>query len=117
MPIIDPDRFLSELHKLYERNKTSGTVYLTMKRTDMKRKFKSKKKEDEESENHEYVCLVRATDGKRKISATLTPKDFVRFHQGYSTVLKANLDALKKREREKKKKTKPQATTPTTSSK
>ena len=31
---FEPDKFLTELHKLYERNKDKGTVYLTMKRSE-----------------------------------------------------------------------------------
>ena len=31
---LEIDRFLTELHKLYERNKTKGTVWVTMKRSE-----------------------------------------------------------------------------------
>lgn len=31
---VDPDKFLTELNKLFERNKEKGSVYLTMKRSE-----------------------------------------------------------------------------------
>jgi hypothetical protein len=31
--LYDTDKFLTELAKMYERNQTSGTVWLTMKRS------------------------------------------------------------------------------------
>lgn len=52
----------------------------------------------------EYRCLVRATDGKKTISTSLSAKDHQRFQASYSTVLKAHMNALKKRERKDKKK-------------
>lgn len=33
MMLYDTDKFLTELAKMYERNQTSGTVWLTMKRS------------------------------------------------------------------------------------
>lgn len=91
---VDVDRFLTELHKLYERNKEKGTVWVTMKRTNEKPR-KSKK----DYSHLEMKCLVRATDGKRKLSTVLVSKDLARFQDSYSTILKAHTDALKKRER------------------
>jgi hypothetical protein len=39
----------------------------------------------------EYKCLVRATDGKRKLSATLNGKELVKFQASYGTILKVSL--------------------------
>ncbi|KAJ7564938.1 hypothetical protein O6H91_02G040500 [Diphasiastrum complanatum] len=79
-----------------------------MKRTNLKPKVKKKKDDATGSENVvaeplEYRCLVRATDGKKKFSALLSAKDHQRFQMAYSTVLKAHMDALKKREKKDKK--------------
>ncbi|KAK9205806.1 hypothetical protein WN943_016076 [Citrus x changshan-huyou] len=82
----------------------------------------------------EYRCLIRATDGKQKISTTMKffrylsslvmeslnqekvvlgipdfvekvgAKDHQRFQASYATLLKAHMAALKKRERKDKKK-------------
>ena len=35
--ILENDSFLTELTKMYERNKTTGTVWVTLKRSCMKR--------------------------------------------------------------------------------
>lgn len=114
--LLETDKFLNELGKLYERNKTSGTVYITMKRSNMKPKPKSKGKGKEKMEldmsitGEDFACLIRATDGKKTISAVVDAKDHMRFQASYTVLLKAHMDALKKREREKKKKATPKAT-------
>lgn len=51
----------------------------------------------------ELRCLVRATDGKRRISTALAPRELPRFREEYATILRAHTDALKKRERRAKK--------------
>lgn len=53
----------------------------------------------------EYKCLVRATDGrKKKISTVVSGKELVKFQDSFDTILKANMDNLKKRERKKARK-------------
>eukprot|EP01018_Ginkgo_biloba_P012829 Gb_00267 [translate_table: standard] len=47
--------------------------------------------------------LVRATDGKKVINTMLSAKNHQRFQAAYATVLKAHMDALKKRERKDRK--------------
>ena len=37
-----------------------------------------------------YGCLVRATDGKKKVSTLLGPKDVLRFQDAYDTILKVS---------------------------
>lgn len=93
---FEPDKFLTELHKLYERNKDTGTVYLTMKRTNEKPR---KSKQDHSA--LPLKCLLRATDGKRKISTIISGKELPRFQDAYTTILRAHTDSLKKRERVK----------------
>ncbi|BBN11522.1 signal recognition particle subunit SRP14 [Marchantia polymorpha subsp. ruderalis] len=107
MVLLDADPFLNELTKLYEHNRDSGTVWVTLKRSTLKPHAKRKDEDSAES----YRCLVRATDGKKKISASLTLKDHHRFQMAYATVLKAHMDALKKREKKDKKEKKPAAVT------
>ena len=36
----------------------------------------------------EYKCLVRATDGKKKVSTILAGKELARFTDSYDTILK-----------------------------
>jgi signal recognition particle subunit SRP14 len=94
----EADTFLNELHKLFERKKKGGTVWVTMKRTNMKPR-KTKKEY-----TNEYKCLLRATDGKRKISTELSASEYLKFQASYGLILRAQMDALKKREKVKTKK-------------
>ncbi|MQL83669.1 hypothetical protein Taro_016166, partial [Colocasia esculenta] len=106
IPIEGPrhDPFLNELTSMYERNRDKGSVWVTLKRSSLKCKAK-KNKMQTAGETIEYRCLVRATDGKRTISTSLSAKDHQRFQASYSTILKAHMDSLKKRERKDKKRT------------
>ncbi|CAK0787488.1 hypothetical protein CVIRNUC_010708 [Coccomyxa viridis] len=98
MVLVDTGRFLNELGRLFEKAKAKDSVSITLKRSNLKPR-KSKKSH----EGLPYVCLVRATDGKRKISTTVTAKDYSRFQESYATILKAHMDALKRREKTKAK--------------
>lgn len=100
---LDPDPFLNELTKLYEQHREKGSVWVTLKRAPVDWKKKRKAARESQDETIEYRCLVRATDGKRNISAMLSAKDHQRFQMAYATVLKAHMDALKKREKKDKK--------------
>ncbi|KAI5064156.1 hypothetical protein GOP47_0020826 [Adiantum capillus-veneris] len=100
---LDPDPFLNELTKLYEQHRDKGTVWVTLKRVHLDWKRKRKATVESEDETVDYRCLVRATDGKKNISAMLSAKDHQRFQMAYATVLKAHMDALKKREKKDKK--------------
>lgn len=95
----EADTFLNELHKLFERKKKGGTVWVTMKRTNMKPRSSKKKTGTEE-----YKCLLRATDGKRKITTAVSPSEYLKFQASYGLILRAQMDALKKREKVKTKK-------------
>ncbi|KAG2495632.1 hypothetical protein HYH03_006232 [Edaphochlamys debaryana] len=96
MVLLEPDPFLSELHKMYERNK-ERTVWVTMKRTNMKPR-KARKPDPKRP----YVCLIRANDGKRHISTTVTPTNYAKFSQSMLVIMKgAMADTLKKKEKPK----------------
>eukprot|EP00887_Chlorella_sp_A99_P001824 scaffold19.g1824.t1 len=94
MVLLDNGKFLTELHRLFESHKDKGTVFVTMKRTNLK----PRRGKNDYSE-HPYVCLVRATDGKRKLSTSVAGKDVARFHDSYTTIMRAHMDTLRKRER------------------
>ena len=130
---VEPDKFLTELNKLFERTKDKGTVFLTMKRSksiDIVHHIitshvvtltishhsrsssplfrtttatQKPKRSKVEPTADDYKCLVRATDGKRKVSTVLAGKDLGRFQDSYQTILKAHMDSLKKRDRRQKK--------------
>ncbi|KAL9431881.1 hypothetical protein AB3S75_026977 [Citrus x aurantiifolia] len=103
MGLLQPDPFLNELTSMFERNRDKGSVWVTFKRSSMKSKSQ-KNKMATAGEPVEYRCLIRATDGKKKISTTVGAKDHQRFQASYATLLKAHMAALKKRERKDKKK-------------
>ncbi|OVA03151.1 Signal recognition particle [Macleaya cordata] len=88
---------------MYEHSTEKGSVWVTLKRSSMKSKLKRDKMVSA-GEAIEYRCLVRATDGKKTISTSISAKDQQRFQASYATVLKAHMHALKKRERKDKKK-------------
>lgn len=98
MVLLDNGGFLTQLHRLYEEKKTSemGTVWVTMKRTNMKPR-KGKK----DYSGLEYRCLVRATDGNRKLSTVVQDSELARFQESYTTIMRAHMDSLKKRDRTK----------------
>ena len=97
MVLLESDGFLNELIKMYERNQQKGTVWVTMKRTNMKAK-KSKKPENQQLE---YKCLIRANDGKRHISAVVGQSQYAKFSQSVIVIMKAHMDSLKKKEKSK----------------
>ncbi len=116
MPRLDNDPFLNELTKLYERNKKSGSVWITMKRSNLKptpipqappkpgAKKGAKKpfQRPPAKEAEPYQCLVRATDGKRNISTGVLAADHAKFQASFALVLRAHMDALKRRVKPKK---------------
>ncbi|KAF8393849.1 hypothetical protein HHK36_020047 [Tetracentron sinense] len=103
MVLLQPDPFLNELTSMYERTMEKGSVWVTLKRSSMKSKVK-RNKMTTAGDAIEYRCLVRATDGKKTISTSVSAKDHQRFQASYATILKAHMHALKKRERKDRKK-------------
>ncbi|KAG3294760.1 SRP14-like [Ictidomys tridecemlineatus] len=49
-------------------------------------------------------CLLRATDGKKKISTVVSSKEVNKFQMAYSNLWRANMDGLKKRDKKSKSK-------------
>ena len=95
----DPDGFLTQLTRILEKNRSGGTIYVTMKRY-----AGTEGKKGLPVEPADCRCLVRATNGKQKISTMLAAKDHRRFAQSYGNIMKVSLDALKKKERKRDKK-------------
>ncbi|KAL5009209.1 hypothetical protein ScPMuIL_014790 [Solemya velum] len=97
MVLLENDTFLTELTKLFQKSKTTGSLNLTMKRYDGKTKPKSQK--TNQPDTNEYKCLVRATLGTRKLSTVVFQKDVNKFQLAYSSLIKANMDGLKKKDK------------------
>ncbi|CEP14606.1 hypothetical protein [Parasitella parasitica] len=106
--------FTVELGQFYEKSKTAGTVSVTMKRMTATRLVKASKVKKEmpkgggtvvastENDSVEYPCLIRAVYRKNKISTIIAPDDFDKFQNAYSTIIRAYMDSLKKKDRSKK---------------
>ncbi|XP_064383488.1 signal recognition particle 14 kDa protein-like [Halichondria panicea] len=114
MVLLDNDTFLTGLTKLFQSTKVSGSVFFTMKKYNGRTKPVPRKKSASKAsggsprkglgvasspEPEENLCLIRATDGKKKISTVVHAKDVTRFQLAYATLLKTNLDGLKKRDK------------------
>jgi signal recognition particle subunit SRP14 len=97
MVLLQPDPFLNELHKMYERQKTSGTIYVTIKRSSLKPR-RSKTPVPPEA----YQCLVRASDGKKHVSTVVPASQHVKFASSMNVIMKAHMEALKQSRKEKK---------------
>ena len=115
MVLLDPDTFLTELGKLFTKQRTTGSVVVTLKKyngqtkpTPKPRKGKAAKKEGEKehAQPDEHLCLIRAKFGKKKISTNVTSKDVTKFQINMATVMRANCTALKRKEKLKKEKKK-----------
>ncbi|KAI8334475.1 signal recognition particle, SRP9/SRP14 subunit [Blakeslea trispora] len=112
MKDLDPLTFTVELGQFYEKSKTAGTVAVTMKRMTETRLLKASKVKKEmpkggaavieNKDETQYPCLVRAVYRKNKISTIIAPEDFDRFQNAYSTIIRAYMDTLKKKDRSKK---------------
>lgn len=98
---LDENRFLAELGKMYERHKAMGSVWVTMKCSNNKPRRSSKGGEQTEG----YGCLVRAVAGKkekkREIATLVQAAQYAKFQQSMILIMKANMDALKKKEKSK----------------
>mmetsp|Transcript_29619 Transcript_29619/g.40906 ORF Transcript_29619/g.40906 Transcript_29619/m.40906 type:complete len:117 (-) Transcript_29619:219-569(-) len=110
---LSQDGFLTELNKMMKNSKNKGSVNVTMKVLSKKplpksgSQSQSKKKpqsssSSSSSDSGERECLIRARLGNKKISATVKSRDVIKFQQTLSVILRANMDGLKKRERNRK---------------
>ncbi|CDW53629.1 signal recognition particle 14 kDa protein [Trichuris trichiura] len=102
MTLLDNDQFLAELVKMFQKTRTSGVVSITMKRYDGRTKPKPRKsaaaaEQSVHAHAVDYKCLFRARCKSRKISTVVNSKDVNKFQLAYASVLKANMDGLKKR--------------------
>jgi len=100
--VADNDGFLTHLASLYAKTKLHGTVYVTMKQYHGENKPKPRTLKSTDANPHangEPRCLFRATNGKKKISTVVMHKDVNKFQQAYSSLLKSNIDNLKKRDK------------------
>jgi len=106
MVFLDNDSFLTHLNKLYQSTTKKGSVWVTMKRyvdSDSNFAIKKAERKNPKAGEEENKCLVRATNGKKKISTIVLSKDIQSFQQSYKNILLVNLNNLKQVPKEKKK--------------
>ncbi|NWR33345.1 SRP14 protein, partial [Tachuris rubrigastra] len=94
-------QFLTELTRLFQKCRTSGSVFITLKKYDGRTKPVPRKGHVETFEPADNKCLLRATDGKKKIS-TVVSDNFELERLAYSNLLRANMDGLKKKDKKSK---------------
>ncbi|XP_041352304.1 signal recognition particle 14 kDa protein-like [Gigantopelta aegis] len=98
--LLENDSFLTELTKLFQKGKSSGSVLLCMKRYDGR--TKPKPRSGQVPDTHDCKCLIRASLGNKKISTVVNQRDVNKFQMAYANLLKANMDGLKKKDRKAK---------------
>ncbi|KAM3671130.1 signal recognition particle 14 kDa protein [Ammospiza nelsoni] len=102
MVLLESEQFLTELTRLFQKCRTSGSVFITLKKYDGRTKPVPRKGHVETSEPADNKCLLRATDGKKKISTVVSSKEVNKFQMAYSNLLRANMDGLKKKDKKSK---------------
>nr|XP_033808766.1 signal recognition particle 14 kDa protein [Geotrypetes seraphini] len=104
MVLLESEQFLTELTRLFQKCRTTGSVYVTLKKYDGRTKPVPRKGHPENFEPADNKCLLRATDGKKKISTVVSSKEVNKFQMAYSNLLRANMDGLKKKDKKSKSK-------------
>ena len=107
MVLLENDAFLTELTLLYQKSRSSGTVQITMKKYDGRTKPKPKLRKGQSKPLKPQqpvatdLCLIRATNGKKKLSTVVAARDINKFHMAYTNVLHISIDGLKKHGKKK----------------
>uniref|UniRef100_A0A8C7RPH6 Signal recognition particle 14 kDa protein n=1 Tax=Oncorhynchus mykiss TaxID=8022 RepID=A0A8C7RPH6_ONCMY len=99
MVLLENDSFLTELTRLFQKCRTSGSVAITLKKYDGRTKPVPRKGHPVNYEPADNKCLLRASDGKKKISTVVNLQ-----HHAYSNLLRAHMDGLKKKDKKSKSK-------------
>ncbi|XP_053142883.1 signal recognition particle 14 kDa protein [Hemicordylus capensis] len=102
MVLLESEQFLTELTRLFQKCRTTGSVYITLKKYDGRTRPIPRKGHVEGFEPVDNKCLLRATDGKKKISTVVSSKEVNKFQMAYSNLLRANMDGLKKKDKKSK---------------
>ncbi|KAJ3649225.1 hypothetical protein Zmor_020978 [Zophobas morio] len=103
MVLLENDSFLSELTKLFQKARQSGAVTMIFKRYDGRDRPIPRDGKTPLPNPQEHMCLVRAKSRTKKISTVIHQKDINKFQVAYSSLLKGNLDGLKKLKKSKTK--------------
>ena len=126
--LLEGDQFLSRLTLMFDMSRTKGDVQLTMKRYNgrtkptpridrmtlaEKGKSQGRGKKNTQPEykyrsdsssleySGDYMCLIRAVYKNKKISCVVQARDINKFQLAYSSLLKSNMDGLKRHKKQK----------------
>ncbi|XP_059944369.1 signal recognition particle 14 kDa protein-like [Mesoplodon densirostris] len=102
MVLLEREQFLTELTRLFQKCQLSGSMCTTLKKYDGRTKPIPRKGSVEGFEPSENKCLLKATDGKKKISTVVSSKEVNMFQMACSNLLRASMDGLKKRGKKSK---------------
>uniref|UniRef100_A0A7S1IAR9 Signal recognition particle 14 kDa protein n=1 Tax=Eutreptiella gymnastica TaxID=73025 RepID=A0A7S1IAR9_9EUGL len=103
MVLVDEPTFLLETAKLFTKTRQKGSVWITIKKCPPPVKKADKEKPQV------AMALVRCTDGKKTIGTLINASNVVRFQVQFASLMKTNIDNLKKMDDKKKKDKKPSA--------
>ncbi|KAG3281286.1 SRP14-like [Ictidomys tridecemlineatus] len=87
---------LLESEQLFQKCRLSGSVYITLKKYDGRTKPTPRKGSVEGVEPSDNKCLLRATDGKKKISTVVSSQEVNKFQMAYSNLWRANMMETKR---------------------
>ncbi|XP_073683582.1 signal recognition particle 14 kDa protein-like [Garra rufa] len=82
----------------------AGIPGILKRRDDGRTKPVPRKGHPETFEPADNKCLLRASDGKTKISTVISTKEVIKFQMAYSNLLRAHMDGLKKKDKKSKSK-------------
>ncbi|KAG9003650.1 hypothetical protein FRB90_011139 [Tulasnella sp. 427] len=101
MELLSNETFLDRLRELFEATKSKGTVWLTQKRHSYDPNGEAPVVSG--TDEAEYKCLLRATDGHVKFETLISSAELGKFHALYAALLKASMSTLRKRDKKKEK--------------
>ncbi|XP_012370796.1 signal recognition particle 14 kDa protein-like [Octodon degus] len=104
MVLLESKQFLTKLTKLFQKCWTSGSVFISLKKYDGRTGSFPEKRSVEGFEPADDKRLLRATDGKKKISTVASSEEVSKLQMACSNLLRANVDGLKKRSKKNKSK-------------
>ncbi|XP_012372919.1 signal recognition particle 14 kDa protein-like [Octodon degus] len=102
--LLESKQFLTELTRLFQKCRVPDSVFITLKKYDGQTRAIPKKGSVEGCEPADNNCVLRAKDGKKKISTVGSSTEASKFQMAYSNLLRANMDGLKKRDKKNKSK-------------
>ena len=97
MVVLDNDGFLLALTKMFQNNRSSGSVSILTKKYDGRTTRATPASPDN-------LCIIRAGDNKTKIATIISSKEVTKFQMSYATLLRGNMDSLKKHDKSKERK-------------